>query len=564
VIYDILEIFGKKYEEEGEKLILDSYTLKDGLYIRVSDEKCEVFTKKSTKSKNSETVSFLDENGISRTDEMEWFKFRDYCSNMIEVNKAYDAPKKSIHNNNYLTLFMKIEKFLETDFDYIKDKLFDKVTNFASFESENEKLILKSYHDYIFQPSRKADIEKKTQILKALFSNLHDIAKEHSPKEYIRVFFDEDETIYKNESAIYISLKIYNDNKYSKSVEGTVYGLSNYNMGLNGKKPFLEHKTKKLPYPFMIETDTALKIKIFFDWLVSQDYRTDLLDKLFLSKFSDNGQAIIRDFDYLPEIETKKHKITALDKPINVINFVKAGNKDGHKEDFEIKELSHLEQVVNDIFYSGCLINNYYDDVYSKIDERLANLIYMTRGAMINYFKKQRKEEFYQVVEKFGTYFIIEHLRRNNIYKAKESLNLKLSLIKHNGGDIVDINALQNKILGRLKSSDYAKLNEEEFSYLSGQIVKYLLDKSEQYEKNADLLEPFLRTNGAKRLKENIKAIYFKYKHAILLKHMLFNNAVSLVLAYEADDELSYDKDSFLIGVLSNNIFYTSTKTEEN
>lgn len=564
MIYDILEIFGKKYEEEGEKLILDSYTLKDGLYIRVSDEKCEVFTKKSTKSKNSETVSFLDENGISRTDEMEWFKFRDYCSNMIEVNKAYDAPKKSIHNNNYLTLFMKIEKFLETDFDYIKDKLFDKVTNFASFESENEKLILKSYHDYIFQPSRKADIEKKTQILKALFSNLHDIAKEHSPKEYIRVFFDEDETIYKNESAIYISLKIYNDNKYSKSVEGTVYGLSNYNMGLNGKKPFLEHKTKKLPYPFMIETDTALKIKIFFDWLVSQDYRTDLLDKLFLSKFSDNGQAIIRDFDYLPEIETKKHKITALDKPINVINFVKAGNKDGHKEDFEIKELSHLEQVVNDIFYSGCLINNYYDDVYSKIDERLANLIYMTRGAMINYFKKQRKEEFYQVVEKFGTYFIIEHLRRNNIYKAKESLNLKLSLIKHNGGDIVDINALQNKILGRLKSSDYAKLNEEEFSYLSGQIVKYLLDKSEQYEKNADLLEPFLRTNGAKRLKENIKAIYFKYKHAILLKHMLFNNAVSLVLAYEADDELSYDKDSFLIGVLSNNIFYTSTKTEEN
>ncbi|MDR2790292.1 MAG: hypothetical protein LBB59_04900 [Campylobacteraceae bacterium] len=565
MIYDILEIFGKKYEKEGEKLILDSYPLKDGLYIKISGENNEVFVKKSKKSKNSKIEHFLfDKNNTNRTDEMEWFKFRDYCSNMIEVNKTYDAPKKSIHNNNYLTLFMKIEKFLETNFDYIKEKLFDKVADFASFNTENEKLILKNYQNYIHQPDRKANIEQKAQTLKAIFPALQEIAKEYPPKEYIRVFFDENEAVYKKERAIYISLKIYNDNKYSKSVEGAVYGLSNYNMGLNVKKPFLEHKTRRLPYPFMIETDIALKIKIFFDWLAFQDYRTDLLEKLFLNKFLDKDKAIISDFDYLPEAETKKHKIATLDKPINVINFLKLSDKNGLKEDFEIKELPQLENVINDIFYNGCLINNYYDGVYSKIDEKLANLIYMTRGAMINYFKKQRKKEFYQVIEKFGTYFTIEHLRRNNIYRAKESLNLKLSLIKHNGGEIVDINTLQNKILGRLKSSDYAALSEEEFSYLSGQIVKYLLDKSEQYEKKADLLEPFLRTAGAKRLKENIKATYFKYKHAVLLKRMLFNNAVSLVLAYEADDESLYDTDSFLIGALSDNIFYTSTKNEEN
>lgn len=563
MIYDILEIFNKKYEEEGEKLILDSYTLKDGLYIRISGEKYEVFIKKNKKNKNSEIEHFfLDENGINRTDEMGWFKFRDYYSNMIEVNKAYDVPKKSIHNNNYLTLFMKIEKFLETDFNYIKEKLFDKVANFTSFESENEKLILEDYQDYIYKPDRKVDMEEKTQTLKAIFPMLQDIVKEHSPKEYIRIFFDEDESVYKQEGAIYVSLKIYNDNKYSKNVEGVVYGLSNYNMGLNSKKPFLEHKTKKLPYPFMIKTDTALKIKIFFDWFAFQGYQTDLLPKIFLSKFSDNGQAIIRDFDYLPEIETEKHKITILDKPINIINFIKLGDKNGLKEDFEIKELPQLEKVVNDIFYNGFLINNYYYDVYSKIDEKLANLIYITRGAMINYFKKQRKEEFYQVIEKFGTYFVIEHLRRNNVYKAKESLNLKLSLVRHNKGDIVDISALQNRILDRLKTSNYTQLSKEEFSYLSGQVVMYLLYKSEKHEKNADLLEPFLRTNTAKRLKENIEAIYFKYKHAIRLKYLLLNNALSLILAYETDDESPYDKDGFLVGALTNNILYT--KTEEN
>ncbi|MDR2099924.1 MAG: hypothetical protein LBP40_03725 [Campylobacteraceae bacterium] len=564
MIYDILEIFGKKYEEEGEKLILDSYTLKDGLYIKVNNEEYEVLTKSTSGKKQHEEHFFLDENGTHRTDKMEWFKIRDYCSNMIEVNKAYDAPKKSIHNNNYLTLFMKIEKFLETDFDYIKTKLFDKVTDFLSFDGENEKLILKNYYEYIRQQNRKADIENKARMLKAIFPALQNIAKKHSSNEYIRIFFDENEATYKHESAIYIALKVYNDNKYSKSVENLVYGLSNYNMGLNGKKPFLEHKTKKIAYPFMVNTDNALRIKLFFDWLSFQGYQTNLLPKIFLSKFSDNGQAIIKDFDYLPKIETDKHKIATLDKPINVINFVKLGDKNGLKEDFEIKELPHLEQEVNDIFYNGCLINNYYDSVYSKIDEKLANLIYMTRGAMINYFKKQRKEEFYQVVEKLGTHFVVEHLRRNNTYKAKESLNLKLSLIKHNKGDIVDINALQKRVLDRLNSSDYTALNEEEFSYLSGQIARYILEKSKQHKKNADLLEPFLRANGAKRLKDNIRLAYFKYKHDIFIKHMLFNNALSLVLAYEADDESLYDTDSFLVGALTNNIFYTSTKTEEN
>ncbi|MDR0579600.1 MAG: hypothetical protein LBG21_03255 [Campylobacteraceae bacterium] len=396
--------------------------------------------------------------------------------------------------------------------------------------------------------------------MKNCFDEIIKIIKEKKIKNYIKIFFDEELEKYANESEIYLSLKIFNDSSYNKKIEDKIYGLSNSNMGLNSKKPFLEHKTKKISYPFMIKTDTAFRIKIFFDWFGFQGCKTDLLPKIFLSKFSDNGQAIIKDFDYLPEIETKNHKITTLDKPINVINFVKLGDKNGLKEDFEIKELDQLENIVSNTFYNGYLVNNYYDEVYSKMDKKLVNLIYITRGAMINYFKKHRKEEFYQVIEKFGTHFIIGHLRRNNNDKAKESLNLKLSLIRHNKGDIVDINALQSRILDRLKTSNYTQLNKEEFFYLSGQIATYLLHKSKKHKKNADLLEPFLRTNTVKRLKENIEAVYFKYQHAVWLRSLLLNNALSLILAYEADDELPYDIDSFLIGALSNNIFYTENK----
>ena len=37
MIYDLLEVFCSKYEIEGDKLILDTYVLKDGLYIKVNE-----------------------------------------------------------------------------------------------------------------------------------------------------------------------------------------------------------------------------------------------------------------------------------------------------------------------------------------------------------------------------------------------------------------------------------------------------------------------------------------------------------------------------------------------
>lgn len=37
MIYDILEVFKKEYEIKGDKLILDNYQLKDGLYLRIDD-----------------------------------------------------------------------------------------------------------------------------------------------------------------------------------------------------------------------------------------------------------------------------------------------------------------------------------------------------------------------------------------------------------------------------------------------------------------------------------------------------------------------------------------------
>lgn len=522
-----------------------------------NDESVEYFIKSSRKvkvdGKSTTEHDFKDTFGISQPKVYEWFKSRDYYSNVIDTGKAYDAPKKTIHNNNYLTLFMKIEEFLNVEFFHLRTKLFSKVLSFKEFDSKNEKKILESFCHFIKPLSRKKEIVKKMRKLEQLLPQMKEFAKEYSPKEYMRIFFEKSEEIYKSESAIYFALKIYNDNKYSIEIDGKVLGLPNYNMGLNSKKPFLEQKTRKLVTPFMISPDMALEVKLFFDWFALQPYKTDLLDNMFINKFSDNGKAIINDFDYLPV------KIEAFKDEIVVKNYLHIKDK----EDKSLTELWQLETIVDEVFYNKQLKNNYFRDdlkISDFVSKKLQQLIFETKYAMVNYFKKYDEKEFYQVIKKYGTDFVMEHLRQNRDYRAKESLNLKFSLLQHKGEAVMDIMEVQKRVITKLETSDYSDLNSEEFFYLCGQVAKYLLTKSKSGKKDADMLEPFLRAKSVKKLKDEIKFTFFKYKHEIGLNQTKFNNALTLITAYEKDDV--FNGDSFLVGVLSQNLFYM--KKEEN
>lgn len=559
MIYDLLEVFNKEYELKGDKLILDNYQLKDGVYLRIDDinQSCEVFVKSSKKVKkdgqNETEHYFKNRQGELKNQEYDWFKQRDYFSNVIDTGKAFDAPKKTIHNNNYLTLFMKIEEFFNLEFSHLETKLYKKVLSFKEFSSKNEKNILEPFCCSIQPLSRKKEIVKKMRFIKSNLDTYKNIVKEHNPKEYIRIYFTENEEIYKKESAVYLALKIYNNNKYSIEVNDLVYGLSNDNMGLNGKKPFLEQKTKKSTTPFMITSDVAMKSKLFFDWLGLQSYRTDLFEYMFLKKHSDNGKAIINDFDYLPV------KIEKLESSIQIKNFLQVKDK----EDYAIKELFVLEEKVDEIFYNKQLKHNYFRDdlkVSDFVSKKLQQLIFETKYAMVNYFKKFNEREFYQVIKKYGNDFIVEHLRQNRGMKAIESLNLKLSLLQYKGEKIMDIKSLQERIIKKLELSDYDSLNSEEFFYLCGQVTSYLLSKKNQHDKMHDLVEPFLRANNAQKLKKEIEFAFFQYKHAIHFGAKMINNAITLIEAYEGEEKLSYFMDSFLIGYLSNTYIFKSTE----
>ena len=554
MIYDILEVFRKEYEAKGDKLILDNYELKEGIYIKVkASGDIESYI---VKRKNRELIFTDSDGGLNHT-AYEWLKERDYYSSYFNSNKSfYD---KKIHNVNYLSMFIKIESFISEDpKKLIKDDAIEyqykHLCNYKKFSKPKEREILEAFKEQLQDRVRRKDIIKKYRWIRDNMEAMVTLAKEHEVKNYIKIFFDEPIERYQDESNIYYAIKIFNDISFSKKIEDEVFGLSDSNMGLNSKKPFLEQKTRREKAPFLIKKEDALLAKKFFDWLKFQKFmdKTPLSDEFFINRdFRDKD--VIIDFDHIPL------KINKLLEPIVIKNHLLMTKGKVMIEDERIVYLNQLEDKIDEVLYNRQLKNNYYGEVYKKLDNRFASLIYSTRDAMVNYFKKYDDRGFYVVIKKYATYLAIEHLVRSRFLQAGLCLNLKFSLLEYKKEEnVMDIREMQERLNDRLLDNDYEKLSSREYFYLCGQIARYLINQSEAHQKKGDMLEPYLRANGAKKLKRVIEMEYFRYKHAISINFVKFNNAMSLVMAYNGAEKLSLSEnmDSFLVGALSDNIFY--------
>lgn len=225
---DLIERFN-----ETPNLVLDSYTLKSGIYIKLGEKYVQKFIVKQEKSKND----LYKENGDKVVEEdKKWFKKNDYLSVYLDSNKS--VFDKKFHNANFLTLFFKIENF-----GYIVENLnknFDVFKTFGKFNNKEDKAILKKYQTYINSEERQKKIDKAKKLISTNLSEIKNFVEKNKTKEYVKIFIDEADEIYEKESQIYTELKIFNANSYNKLINGKIYGLSNSNMGMNSKKPFLE------------------------------------------------------------------------------------------------------------------------------------------------------------------------------------------------------------------------------------------------------------------------------------------------------------------------------------
>lgn len=542
---ELIEIFKKKLSKTPN-LVLDSYTLNSGIYIKLSEKYVQKFIVKQEKSKNV----LYKENGDEaiRNDE-DWFKIKDYLSIYLDSNKSVFDQK--FHNANFLTLFFKVENF-----NYIitnLNKNFEVFRTFEKFNKKEDKIIIENQKEYINSKERQEKINKAEKLIKNYLDEIKKFADEKIKNgQYVRIFIDEADEIYEKESQIYTELKIFNANSYNKLINGKIYGLSNSNTGMNSKKPFLKHKSRKSILPSMISQKEALDEKSFFDWLSYQNRNfIDNFDNAFLLKFNENGRAVISDFESITFKEKSSLKI-------EIVDFIDAG--------LDLYEINHKNAKVkiDEVLYQKSLSdNNLFSNEIKINDKMLKELIYQTRNSVIELLYKNNETDFYQMVNKYSSDFIKVALRSSKEYgelNAKKAINFILSL-KDYKGETVDLDTIKENLENALKS-DITKLDSNEYFFLAGQIAKYLMSKSKAVNKTYALAEPYLKAKTTNKLKSVLKNEFERYKYEISIYDKRFNKAY-LLIQNSDDIQINNDFESLMLaGMMSQNLIYDNKKGE--
>ena len=557
---ELIEIFKKKLSKTPN-LVLDSYTLTSGIYIKLSEKYVQKFIVKQEKSKN---VLYKENGDKAIRDDEYWFKRKDYLSIYLDSNKSVFDQK--FHNANFLTLFFKVENFT-----YIitnLNKNFEVFRTFEKFNKKEDKIIIENQKEYINSKERQEKINKAEKLIKNYLDEIKKFADEKIKNgQYVRIFIDEADEIYEKESQIYTELKIFNANSYNKLINGKIYGLSNSNTGMNSKKPFLKHKSRKSILPSMISQKEALDEKSFFDWLSYQKREfIDNFDNAFLLKFNENGRAVISDFESIPFIpsEEKNHPKIEKEKSsfkIEIVDFIDAG-----LDLYEINNKNAKAKIDEVLYQKSLSDNNLSNNKNNKIninDKMLKELIYQTRNSVIELLYKNNEANFYQMVNKYSSDFIKVALRSSKEYgelNAKKAINFILSL-KDYKGETVDLDTIKENLENALKS-DIAKLDSNEYFFLAGQIAKYLMSKSKTVNKTYALAEPYLKAKTTNKLKSVLKNEFERYKYEISIYDKRFNKAY-LLIQNSDDMQINNDFESLMLaGMMSQNLIYDNKKGE--
>lgn len=569
MLKDCLEVFEDIYSEKGEKLITDSYVLGEGSYILV-DADGEIIEKFE-----------VDKNNSDKTGKYYDFAEMDYLSKLVSMDKPIDQ-KKIIHSNNFLSFFVKKENITNGKLtEDIIENYYKNLSNPRIKYKDKEKKRMYELVEKKYGKSNITLIEKeKTWIKSRIFSLLDEV---RNNKSYLKIFFKADIEEYKKESEKYVIPNIYNNTQFNVEIDSLTYGLPNDNMGLNSKKPYLNNKTRRNSTPYLISLEEVILQKRFFDFLFNNvcEGKTNVyvgngkikclsnnesLDDKFSGYFLriKKGKEIeILDFDTIVGLD---NKLTGLF--IDTVIPIDYTKFKGALEYGDINEIKELKILINDIFFSKFLTNNYFADSKDiKLNDfRIKENLIKSRGAFFNWFYKGNTTVIKQIFDKTSMELIKNAICNEYMVKAKEQFNLRCGILNYfiGGEKMGDIlNGIAGGLREKINSKQTDKIeSDNEYYFAVGQISGYLLSLNKSSKRMHSLINPLLNCKTDEKLKLQLEMLFKKYNYAIKKESKRFNNFTAMVLGYQSENQVN---DNMLVaGYLYSSLIYESNKEEEN
>ena len=367
----------------------------------------------------------------------------------------------------------------------------------------------------------------------------------------------------------------------------------------------LRRKSKCLPNPLPIvvdqrEINTAI-VKIFNDKKEPLSYR-QLLESLFTStnkrylsdyyllNYSNTTSGmVLNDFDFVPMFRYE------LSQPVTVSNVTMSGfvkdkvfNKD---PDINIKTIFDFERIVVKMIFNNTLVKikdddytcSYFGDLpkpeYVQGGSLMVDLILKYRQAVYAYiYKSDLKAITQNMFDDMMFNSILTNIRLETIKNRcewnndiKRKINLWFSLQGmfnrlDNKNMEKNVTELREKI--RDVASGKATLNSsEELAFAAGQLVSFIIDRSEAKNKTYAMLEPYLQKSTSSQLQDEIAQSIAIYKHDIEVKYKRegnFERLASETLAYGNEVKMRPLLKFFLAGCFSPCVIYETNNNTTN
>lgn len=560
-------------EFDVDTMVVQNYRLVPGLYIRLNEDggMDEFYVTKKMVWPDNDPL-------------LEWFKQADFASSIINTNKSIDPANMKIHSNNLYTLFFKHDTFGMGGMKPVLKEFIDRYFTLLNPKDKQSADILKTAG---YEPLQDEIVEQcKSRFVLALGAVENRIIQLNIKDNcYIKLFLDAKLENYFYENGRYMLPRIFNKNDYNIKINNQVLGLSNANMSMNAKKPYLEHKTTAYKVPYRITAEEGVLLRKLFLWLNGQEREGKPLYAGYLpigkhdrpGLFAVAGEMNVRkpaayihldrgidltvdDYDFLPSFKDR------MDKPVVFNNYLNAPNYPGDK----VNKLSAVEAHVNTYLYGGQLVSNYYTEkikVTDNLPQALADQIMLTREALHAWFRKGNENPVRNCVDKATMGVLLARLQKLTYIPAlANALNARLALLNYFSKGENDMGyaiedaylALKEKVLKTNRKNEHiACRNAMEFYLAVGQLLYYYFSRSQAQKLHYDVL---WRGIASAKSVEDIKKEQFKhfqkYAYDIDIDNPRFNNMLSIVSSYKPEEEEPINLDALFYGFAASNIIY--------
>ena len=394
----------------------------------------------------------------------------------------------------------------------------------------------------------------------------------------------------------YLAAKVFNKDDYNKTKLSTeeIHGISDSVSYFNDKKPFLKHLSAPLLYNYRITGKEATRLWQFFNLqrnkqipnpmpiFIDKKELTEKAVKLFndekgklgyvelVEKLLEKGDDLNNYYLIYFDVRAKKSKVIDIDFVSNFryeMNDVKINevfSLNGHLEaNTKVKTVFDFEyKIINEMFNRKLMPKEgwrrYFDEMEAhRMSANTYNQLMKYRKSIYDYvFKSQRQAFKKTMFDDIMLKGILDDIRtdgvdnKNNDYSIKAKLNIWFSLYEYfdytqfkkplkNKPMVNKTEELINRISTIATNENEHLKNDDEFAFAAGQIIHFLLNKSEAGNRTHALLEPFLQKTNATPLKREIARCFDMYKHAIKFyaRKYEFDKIMSEVMGYVPDEK---------------------------